>query len=346
MQLLAADILSELYDNGKQIVISSDRKPDELRELTGEISTGFEVGLVVGVDRPDASLRSRIIKFKAQQRGWDLDEEVLDYLASRLESDIRTLDGVAKRLMAMKSINGHEIDRSVVDSIIPQVTTASDETTMELQEPEPDDEALVASVPEMTEESELVYSLINEYKPEQSLEKHLYETDTADIPTSVRNAAVVIGTSPPLVIDTIEALAGVENHDTPLPEGDKWTFGIHAKTGNPLWYLHGSCRWIDETHVGEKIRKIGPTAVLLVLDGMSPKILETRSLLGRIPVDIPTAVIVLVAAAQHSSSSTTRSILEQSMRRLFRIPSELPVLVSGRVSPEECRRWLNHALNY
>jgi len=91
LQHVAADILSRMYDNNKQIIISSDRRPEELSTLTEDITTSLVIGLVVEVDRPDASLRSRILKSKVDHYGWPLDQSTVEYLARNLDADIRTL---------------------------------------------------------------------------------------------------------------------------------------------------------------------------------------------------------------------------------------------------------------
>ncbi len=121
LQAVAADMFSEMYRQGKQVAVSSDRSPDELLSLTGEIGGALGSGFVVEVGRPDAFLRKEILRSKARQADWPVERGLLDYLAQELDTDVRTLEGVAKRLVAMKTLAGIALDRTVVDKLVREV---------------------------------------------------------------------------------------------------------------------------------------------------------------------------------------------------------------------------------
>ena len=95
-----------LYDSNKQIIISSDRSPDDLKMLEDRLRTRFRWGLTVDIYPPDFELRCKILKNK--MRGHEVaflvKEEVIEYIASNCESDVRHLEGAITRLYAYAAI--------------------------------------------------------------------------------------------------------------------------------------------------------------------------------------------------------------------------------------------------
>lgn len=89
-----------LYDAGKKIVISSDRPPKELTTLEDRLRNRFSWGLVVDIQPPDLETRIAIVMRKAQEEQMDLQNEVILYIAERVESNIRELEGILIRLRA------------------------------------------------------------------------------------------------------------------------------------------------------------------------------------------------------------------------------------------------------
>ena len=104
---------NNLYDMNKQIVISSDRSPDDLKLLEERLRTRFSWGLTVNIYPPEIELKKRIIKNKMSGHAVAslVDEEVIDYIASNSENDIRHIEGAITRLYAYAAIMGpHKID--------------------------------------------------------------------------------------------------------------------------------------------------------------------------------------------------------------------------------------------
>lgn len=104
---------NKLYDMNKQIVISSDRSPDDLKLLEERLRTRFSWGLTVNIYPPEIELKKRIIKNKMSGHAVAslVDEEVIDYIASNSENDIRHIEGAITRLYAYAAIMGpHKID--------------------------------------------------------------------------------------------------------------------------------------------------------------------------------------------------------------------------------------------
>ena len=99
-----------LYDAGKQIILTSDRPPKEIKTLEERLRTRFEGGLIVDIEPPDYELRVAIIKHKAKSLGIELSSDVSDYLAANLRNNIRQIEGVVKTLAAHSFLNGATID--------------------------------------------------------------------------------------------------------------------------------------------------------------------------------------------------------------------------------------------
>lgn len=107
-----------LYEDNKQIILTSDRPPKEIQPLEDRIITRFEWGLLADIQPPDLELRLAIIKKKAEQVGIDLPEESLDYLAENLRSNVRQIEGAIKKLAAFKFLSGQHISFDLVKQAV------------------------------------------------------------------------------------------------------------------------------------------------------------------------------------------------------------------------------------
>ncbi len=107
-----------LYESEKQIVVTSDRPPKEIKPLTDRLHTRFEMGLIADVQPPSIELRSAIILKKAKALGLDIPQNLVYYIAERLVSNIRQIEGVITKLYAMRTFSGTEITKSVIDEAI------------------------------------------------------------------------------------------------------------------------------------------------------------------------------------------------------------------------------------
>lgn len=99
-----------LYEDHKQIILTSDRPPMDMKPLEERLKTRFEWGLVADIQPPDLELRIAIIQKKAEQVNITLSEEVLTYIAENLRSNIRKIEGAVKKLAAVYFLSGKEID--------------------------------------------------------------------------------------------------------------------------------------------------------------------------------------------------------------------------------------------
>ena len=103
-----------LFEEKKQIILTSDRPPREIKPLEERLKTRFEWGLIADIEPPDLELRIAIIKSKADQVNLTLPDEVLIFLAENLRSNIRQIEGAIKKLGAIRFLQGKEITMEVV----------------------------------------------------------------------------------------------------------------------------------------------------------------------------------------------------------------------------------------
>lgn len=103
-------IFNHLHQNGKQIIMSSDRPPTELKGLDERMVSRFKWGLTADLQQPSFETRLAIIQRKLQDDGLEIEEKVLEYLAYSVDTNIRELEGVLISLIAHSSLNKSEID--------------------------------------------------------------------------------------------------------------------------------------------------------------------------------------------------------------------------------------------
>ncbi|MCL2366466.1 MAG: chromosomal replication initiator protein DnaA [Oscillospiraceae bacterium] len=100
---------NSLYEHGKQIVFTSDRPPSEIHRLEDRLRTRFESGLLADIQPPDDALRVAIIRNKAEQLGVIIPEDVINYIAENLNSNVRQLEGAVKMIIAYRDIMDENI---------------------------------------------------------------------------------------------------------------------------------------------------------------------------------------------------------------------------------------------
>lgn len=110
-----------LYEEHKQIILTSDRPPREIKTLEERLKTRFEWGLLADIQPPDLELRIAIIKNKADQVNIILPDEVLNFLAENLRSNVRQIEGAIKKLGALAFISGKEITMDMARGCIAEL---------------------------------------------------------------------------------------------------------------------------------------------------------------------------------------------------------------------------------
>jgi chromosomal replication initiator protein len=107
-----------LHQKGKQIVLSSDRPPKEIRGLEERLLSRFQWGLVADIQRPDLETRIAILQKKAENDNLSIPSEVTTYIANNITSNIRDLEGSVIRLLAYSSLTGKDISVSLAREVI------------------------------------------------------------------------------------------------------------------------------------------------------------------------------------------------------------------------------------
>lgn len=104
---------NELYLAKKQIVISSDKPPKDMETLEERIRSRFECGLIADIGSPDYETRMAILRRKEEMDDFHLDDEILNYIASNIKSNIRELEGALNKLLAFSNLEKTEITMEV-----------------------------------------------------------------------------------------------------------------------------------------------------------------------------------------------------------------------------------------
>lgn len=109
---------NELYQKGKQIVMTSDRLPGEMSGLTDRLLSRFESGLVVDIQPPDFETRVAILMEKAEQNGLDMPYDMVEFMATHIKTSVRELESTIIRLLAYSSLSNCEIDFNLVKKVV------------------------------------------------------------------------------------------------------------------------------------------------------------------------------------------------------------------------------------
>ena len=111
---------NKLYEEHKQIVMTSDRKPSDMLTLEDRLRTRFEWGLLADIQPPDYETRMAILKNKAKSLGLTLSDDVLNYIAVNVTNNVRQLEGTVKKILAYRDLNNMPLD-------LPNVSRAIDD---------------------------------------------------------------------------------------------------------------------------------------------------------------------------------------------------------------------------
>jgi chromosomal replication initiator protein len=115
-----------LHNANKQIVISSDKSPRQLNSLEDRLRTRFEWGLISDVQAPDLETRIAILRKKAAQEGMSPPPEVLEFIASKIQSNIRELEGALIRVTAFASLNRQAVELGLAEMVLKDLVGEND----------------------------------------------------------------------------------------------------------------------------------------------------------------------------------------------------------------------------
>jgi len=111
-------VFNALYDSGKQIVLTSDKFPNEIRGVEERLCNRFGWGLVADIQSPDAETRVAILRRKSQAEHISVPDEVMSYVAAQIDSNVRDLEGALTRLSAYASLNRCELTLDLAKELL------------------------------------------------------------------------------------------------------------------------------------------------------------------------------------------------------------------------------------
>jgi len=114
-------IFNTLYEKNKQIIISSDRPPKAISALEERLRSRFEGGMIADISLPDFETRVAILKTKLQEKKVGFSDEIIEYIAANIQSNIRELEGALNRLIAYQKLNNQAPSLIVAETLLKNV---------------------------------------------------------------------------------------------------------------------------------------------------------------------------------------------------------------------------------
>ncbi len=123
-----------LYESNRQVVIASDCPPRHLQLMNDRLRSRLEMGIVADLRVPDVETRVAILEKKAQAEGVPLSRDILEYVAAKIEFNVRVLEGALLKICAYASLNDVHITRALVEDIIGDYSTSTSERRVSVAE--------------------------------------------------------------------------------------------------------------------------------------------------------------------------------------------------------------------
>ncbi|MBQ7376930.1 MAG: chromosomal replication initiator protein DnaA [Clostridia bacterium] len=117
---------NELNENNKQIILTSDRPPNEIRTLEERIRTRLEWGLIADIQPPSFELRTAIIQKKAEALHISIPAEIVNYLAEKLQNNIRQIEGAIKKIAAISMLTGNPVTEQMCKNAISNLVSGKE----------------------------------------------------------------------------------------------------------------------------------------------------------------------------------------------------------------------------
>ena len=115
-----------LHESGKQIILSSDRPPKDIQLLEDRLKSRFEWGLIADISNPDYETRLAILRKKAQMDNINIDDEILSNIATKIDTNIRELEGALNKLIAKASLTNSPITLTMAERAINDIIAQQD----------------------------------------------------------------------------------------------------------------------------------------------------------------------------------------------------------------------------
>ncbi len=114
-------IFNTLYEKNKQIILSSDRPPKAISALEERLRSRFEGGMIADISLPDFETRVAILKTKSQEKKINFSDEILEYIASNIQTNIRELEGALNRLIAYQKLNNQVPTINIAETLLKNI---------------------------------------------------------------------------------------------------------------------------------------------------------------------------------------------------------------------------------
>lgn len=119
-----------LHGSKKQIIISSDKPPKDMEILEDRLRSRFEWGLIVDISSPDYETRMAILRKKEELDGYQIDEEIIEYIAKNVKSNIRELEGSLNKIMASARLEHQEINLKLAERVLKDIISPNEKRTV------------------------------------------------------------------------------------------------------------------------------------------------------------------------------------------------------------------------
>ncbi len=114
-------IFNHLHQNGKQLILTSDRPPVMLQGMEDRLLTRFKWGLLAELEKPNTELRKDILKDKIHRDGLEFPETVINFIAENVDESVRDLEGIVNSLMAYSTVYNADIDMNLAEKVVKKV---------------------------------------------------------------------------------------------------------------------------------------------------------------------------------------------------------------------------------
>ena len=119
-----------LHGAKKQIIISSDKPPKDMEILEDRLRSRFEWGLIVDISSPDFETRMAILRKKEELDGYQIDDQVIEYIAQNVKSNIRELEGSLNKIMAYANLENREINLALAEKVLKDIISPNQKRTV------------------------------------------------------------------------------------------------------------------------------------------------------------------------------------------------------------------------
>ncbi len=176
-----------LKELNKQIVISSDKPPKDISTLEDRLKTRFQMGLTVDISSPDYETRMAIIKKKAELEGYNISDDIFEYIAANIKSNIRELEGALTKIVAFSRVSKQTVDLNFAKDVLKDIISPDEKKDLSVE--------LIVSI--VAEHFNITTSDISSKKKSKEivyprqiamyLSRHLTETSLKQIGSSLGN---------------------------------------------------------------------------------------------------------------------------------------------------------------